>query len=224
MLHVMYLPGLVGYEEACRLQRKLLYQRYNGEIEDTLVILEHPPTYTIGKSGSLDNVLARQAYLSRENISVFFTDRGGNVTYHGPGQLVGYPVIDLRGRGKDIHRYVHELEEVLIRTLKSFSLSSGRDKGHPGVWVNNEEIAAIGIAIKKWITMHGFALNVNPALEHFSFINPCGFSDRKTTSMTALLGVDIPMEKVVDRLITHFSDVFNTSVAWSPHSQLSHCL
>ncbi len=214
MLCVVYRLGLVEYREAYHLQRKLLRQRFDGEIKDTILLLEHLPTITIGKSGKLENVLASQAQLAREGISLFFTDRGGDVTYHGPGQLVVYPIIDLRERGKDIHRYVHDLEAVIIRTLSSFSIGADRDDSHAGVWVKNEEIAAIGLSIKRWITMHGIALNVDPELEHFSLINPCGFSDRKATSISKLLSQNVPMEEVIYRLIAHFSDVFNVHIEW----------
>ena len=214
MLCVVYRLGLVGYREAYHLQRKLLRQRFDGEIKDTILLLEHPPTITIGKSGKLENVLVSPAQLAREGISLFFTDRGGDVTYHGPGQLVAYPIIDLRNRGRDVHKYVHDLEEVVIRTLNDFSIEAHRDESHAGVWVKEEEIAAIGLSIKRWITMHGIALNVNPNLAHFSLINPCGFSDRRATSISRLLSQDIPMEEVMQRLIARFADVFNVRIEW----------
>lgn len=217
MLCAVYQLGLVEYRETYHLQRKLIQQRLDGGLADIILLLEHPPTFTIGKSGSLENILVSQAYLARKGISLFFTDRGGDVTYHGPGQLVAYPIIDLRDRNKDIRQYVHDLEEVVIRTLNDFSIESHRDGGHAGVWIKGEEIAAIGLSVRRWITMHGIALNINPNLEHFSLINPCGFSDRKATSMARLLSEDVPMEEVVPRLIAHFSDVFNVHIEWDPH-------
>lgn len=212
MRYVAYYLGLVEYSKAYHLQRKLLQQRFDGEIMDTILLLEHPCAITIGKSGKLKNVLASQEELAKEGISLFFTDRGGDVTYHCPGQLVAYPIIDLRNRGKDVHQYVHDLEEVVIRTLGDFSIKACRDESLAGVWVNDEEVAAIGLSIRRWITMHGIALNVNPNLEHFSLINPCGFSDRKATSMTELLARDISMEEVTDRLIDNFAEVFNARI------------
>jgi lipoate-protein ligase B len=212
---VMYQLGLVEYGEAYRLQKKLHRQRLKGDIPDTLLLLEHPPTVTIGRSGSLENILVSREQLIQEGISLFFIGRGGDVTYHGPGQLVGYPIMDLSRRGKDIHRYVHALEEVLLRTLKDFSISATRDEGHAGVWVGKEEVAAIGLSIRRWVTMHGFALNVNPNLTHFSFINPCGFSDRKATSMSQILGREVDMEEVAKRLVAHFSDVFGKTMEMS---------
>jgi lipoate-protein ligase B len=208
--------GLIEYREAWKLQRRLLYQRIEGRIPDLLLLLEHPPTITIGRSGTLDNVLIPEERLAEEGISLFFIDRGGDVTYHGPGQLVGYPIFNLRERGRDIHRYVHNLEEVILRTLKDFSINANRDDLHPGVWVNGEEIAAIGLSVKKWVSMHGFALNVNTDLNHFTFINPCGFSDRRATSMFKLLGYKISMKEVAGHLTSHFCDLFNISMEVYP--------
>jgi len=205
---VVYELGLIDYAEAYRLQQELLSRRADGEIADSLLLLEHPPTITLGKSGKLENVLASPAQLAREGVSLVFTDRGGDATYHGPGQIVGYPIFDLRERGKDAHKYVRNLEEVLIRTLKDFSIASGRDANHAGVWVNDEEIAAIGLRLRRWVTMHGFALNVNTNLAHFSLINPCGFTNRRATSMAQLLGQEIPISMVKERLLAHFAEVF----------------
>jgi lipoyl(octanoyl) transferase len=178
-------------------------------ISDTLLLLEHPPTVTIGRSGSMENLLVSKERLTQEGITLFFIERGGDVTFHGPGQLVGYPIMDLSSRGKDIQRYVRDIEEVLIRTLSDFSINAARDEQHAGVWVGNEEIAAIGLSVRRWVTMHGFALNVNPNLEHFSYINPCGFPDRRATSMAQILGHEIAMDGVTGCLLTHFSRVFD---------------
>jgi lipoate-protein ligase B len=200
--------GLIEYSEAYQLQKNLQRKRIEGKISDVLLLLEHPPTLTIGKSGTLDNVLISREQLFQQGISLFFIDRGGDVTYHGPGQLVGYPIIDLRRRGNDLHCYIKNLEEVILRTLKDFAIEGVRDECHPGVWVNGDEIAAIGLSIRKWVSMHGFALNINVDLKHFSFINPCGFSDRQATSMSKILDSDVPMEDVAKSLVSHFYDVF----------------
>jgi lipoate-protein ligase B len=205
----------MAYDEAHRLQKNLLRKRLAGETPDVLILLEHPPSLTIGKSGTIDNVLVSSARLAQEGISLFFTDRGGDVTYHGPGQIVGYPIMDLRTRNRDLHKYVHDLEEVLIRTVQDFSINAERDQGHRGVWVGDEELAAIGLGVFKWITMHGFALNVNSNLDHFSFINPCGFSDRKATSMTRLLSQDVSIKAVTQKLLMHFSQVFDAHIELS---------
>jgi lipoate-protein ligase B len=203
--------GLMEYSEAYKLQRTLHHQRVEEKIPDVLLLLEHPPTITIGKSGALDNVLTSKERLVQHGISLFFINRGGDVTYHGPGQIVGYPIVDLRQRGKDLHRYVNDLEEVMLRTLKDFSIDGNRDQCHPGIWVNGEEIAAIGLSLRKWVSMHGFALNINIDLEHFSFINPCGFSDRRATSISKILGSYVPMREAANSLISHFCEVFEFS-------------
>jgi len=212
MFCTVYQLGQVEYDRAYYLQAKLLYQRINGEIKDTLLLLEHPPTITIGKSGKLESILASQSQLAEKGIPVFFVDRGGDATYHGPGQLIGYPIFGLRGR--DLHQYVRDLEEVVIRTLNDFGIKAGRDKTHPGVWVGNEEIAAIGLRIRRWVSMHGFALNVNTDLEPFSLIHPCGFSDRRATSISHLLSQDVLMAAVTERLLAHFVEVFNAQIEW----------
>lgn len=201
--------GLIEYQEAYHLQRNLHRQRVEGKISDVLLLLEHPPTITIGKSGTLDHVLVSRERLAREGMSLFFTDRGGDATYHGPGQLVGYPIVDLRQRGKDLHGYVKKLEEVILRILRDFSIHGDRDECHPGVWVNGEEIAAIGLSLRNWVSMHGFALNINVDLNHFSFIHPCGFSDRQATSMSKILGSQVPMQDAANSLISHFCAVFD---------------
>jgi lipoate-protein ligase B len=202
--------GLIEYREAYELQKTLHRQRVEGKIPDVLLLLEHPPTITIGKSGTLDNVLISQEQLTRQGISLFFIDRGGDVTYHGPGQLVGYPIIDLGQRGKDLHRYISDLEEVMLWTLKDFSIDGNRDESHPGVWEKKEEVAAVGLSVRKWVSMHGFALNINTDLEPFSFINPCGFSDRRATSMSKILNSDVPMKEATNSLISHFCNIFDS--------------
>jgi lipoic acid synthetase len=186
--------------------------------------LEHPPTITVGKSGTLDNVLISKEQLTGQRISLFFIDRGGDVTYHGPGQLVGYPIIDLGQRGRDIHHYVNDIEEVILRTLRDFSIDGNRDESHPGVWVKGEEIAAIGLSVRRWVSMHGFSLNINVDLNHFSFINPCGFQDRKATSMSRILNSDVSMKEVTNRLISHFCNIFNTPSIVSFNSPFPHCI
>jgi lipoate-protein ligase B len=201
--------GMVEYGAAYQLQKKLQQQRVEGEIGDTLLLLEHPPTITVGKAGSIDNILVSRDTLDQRGISLYFVGRGGDVTYHGPGQLVGYPILDLSSRGGDLKRYVRELEEVLIRTLEDFSIKAGRDPQHVGVWIGQKKIASIGLSIREWVTMHGFALNVSPHLLDFSLINGCGLKNRKATSMEELLGVPPSLKQVTERLLQHFSEVFD---------------
>ncbi len=220
MICLVHQLELVEYGRAHKLQGTLHRKRVNEEIPDVLLLLEHPPTLTIGRSGSMENVLVSKEKLADEGIALFFIERGGDVTFHGPGQLVGYPIMDLSHRGKDVHRYVHDLEEILIRTLKDFSIDASRDESHAGVWVENEEIAAIGLSVQKWVSMHGFALNVNPNLEHFSYINPCGFPDRRATSISRLLGQEVPMDEVTDRLLAHFSEVFDITMKARPAEEV----
>ncbi len=207
--------GRIEYHRAFELQKELLQQRLKGQIADTLLLLEHPPTITVGKSGKLENVLAAPAELARAGVSLIFTDRGGDVTYHGPGQVVGYPILDLRARSRDAHQYVHNLEEVLIRTLADYGIKSGRDHNHAGVWVNDMEIAALGLSIRKWVTMHGFALNVNTELDHFTLINPCGFTNKTATSIARLLGHEPSPGEVTEHLLAHFAEVFKVELEFA---------
>jgi lipoate-protein ligase B len=212
MLCSVYQLGRVGYPEACQLQADLVDRRINDGITDSLLLLEHPPTITIGKSGKPENILASQEKLRKRGIPLFFSDRGGDVTYHGFGQLVVYPIIDLKQRDKDLHRYAYDLEEVIISTLGDFGIVATRDESHRGVWVSDKEMAAIGLRVRRWVTMHGFALNVNTNLEPFTLINPCGFTDRGATSMAALLTQEVPMAAVTERILARFSKVFNAEM------------
>jgi lipoate-protein ligase B len=206
--------GRISYQQAYDLQLTLVKSRQEGMIPDTILLLEHPPVFTVGKSGQQENILVSPSRLKEEGISLFFTDRGGDVTYHGPGQLVVYPIIDLRDRNRDLHQYVFDLEEVLIRTLKDYNIIGRRDENHPGVWVEKEEIAAIGLSVKSWIAMHGLSLNINPNMEHFAMINPCGFSDRKAASMAKVLSNDIPMTQVIQKFLAQWAEVFKVSIKW----------
>jgi lipoyl(octanoyl) transferase len=204
--------GLLEYGRAWNLQKQLHALRVRQEIPDMLLLLEHPPTLTLGKSGSVSNVLASPERLAEMGISLFFIERGGDATYHGPGQLVAYPIVDLRRRGKDICQFVTDLEEVMIRTARDFSIEARRDSGHRGVWIGDGELGAIGISVRRWVTMHGLALNVTTNLEHFSLINPCGFTDRRAASMAACLSTGISLESVLERLVSHFSAVFDVDL------------
>ncbi len=204
--------GTIDYGEAYRLQLQLCRQRLDGEIPDTLLLLEHPPTITVGKSGKTANILVGPDDLERQGVSLFFTDRGGDVTYHGPGQLVVYPIVDLRQRNRDVHAYVRDLEEAVIRTLSSFGICANRNP-HAGVWVGEKQIAAIGIAVKRWITMHGIAINVRPQRDHFSVINPCGMAGVPVTSIEELSGLQVAMEDVARVVVNEFSAVYGVEIA-----------
>jgi lipoyl(octanoyl) transferase len=207
--------GVVDYRAAVDLQDRLVEDRRADRVPDQLLLLQHPPVITLGVSARTGSphVLASPERLAREGISLHEAGRGGDVTYHGPGQIVGYPIVNLRPDRCDVHRYVRDLEEVLIRTAASFGVQAGRVAGLTGVWVGNGKLAAIGVRISRWITSHGFAFNVEPDLSHFGFIVPCGIRDRGVTSLAALLGRTPAMADVEDRLVEHFRDVFDARTA-----------
>ena len=207
--------GLVDYQAGLELQRELVEQRKRGEIDDQLLLLEHPDVITLGVKTRNDrsHILESAESLAERGVAVFETGRGGDVTYHGPGQLVGYPIIDLKPDRCDVHRYVRDLEEVLIRAVATFGITAGRVEGLTGIWVGpagrEAKLAAIGVRISRWVTSHGFALNVNTDLSRFGLIVPCGITDRGVTSMARLLGRTAPMDEVADAVINAFSSVFS---------------
>jgi lipoyl(octanoyl) transferase len=202
--------GRIGYAEGLELQKQLVEQRKAGEIPDQLLLLEHPPVITLGVKtrSNQTNIVATPEALASEGVSVFETGRGGDVTYHGPGQLVGYPIIDLKPDRCDVHKYVRDIEEVMIQAAAAFGVEADRMPGLTGAWVGNEKLAAIGVRISKWVTSHGFALNVNTALNHFDFIVPCGISDKGVTSLQKLLGRSVEMDEVEAAVEAAFRSVF----------------
>ena len=206
--------GLVPYAEALALQRQLVDERRAGLISDILLLVEHPPVLTLGVrgDGGRSHVLASSEVLTASGIEIFETGRGGDVTYHGPGQLVGYPIIDLRPDRCDVHRYVRDLEEVLIRVAGDFDIQATRVPGLTGIWVGQEKLAAIGVRISRWITSHGFAFNVETNLDHFNLIVPCGIADRGVTSLRKL-GSAAELADVESRLIQRFAEVFDCAPA-----------
>jgi lipoyl(octanoyl) transferase len=203
--------GRIGYADGVELQKSLVQQRVAGEIDDTLLFVEHPPVITLGVKtrGNLANVRADAGALAAQGVEIHESGRGGDVTFHGPGQLVGYPIVDLKPDRQDVHRYVRDLEEVLIRTAADFGIEAGRVKGFSGAWVGDVKLAAIGVRISRWVTSHGFALNVSTDLTGFGLIVPCGIADRGVTSLAALLGRDVPMADVERSVVTHFAAVFD---------------
>ena len=206
--------GLVPYGDALALQKQLVDDRKAQRIPDQLILLQHPPVITLGVKSRDDrtNVLASPDELAREGVELFETGRGGDVTFHGPGQLVGYPIVDLNPDRRDVHRYVRDLEEVLIQAAASFGITAGRQAGLTGVWVGNEKLAAIGVRIARWVTSHGFALNVATDLRHFDLIVPCGIRDKGVTSLERLLGRPVPMAEVESAVITAFMTVFHATL------------
>lgn len=202
--------GLMEYSEAYELQLKIVKLSQQKAIDNVLLMLEHPPVLTMGINGNCDNILVNEDVLGEMGVSVFRSNRGGDVTYHGPGQVVAYPIINLNHFGKDVRSYVRRIEEISIRMMKEeYGLIVDRRPGLPGVWIGNDKITAIGCAIKSCVTMHGFALNVNTNLEHFKFINPCGFTDKGVTSLEKLLGKSLDMDIVMDHIIKYFNEIFN---------------
>lgn len=202
--------GLVGYGDALKMQRELVEERRAGRVPDLLLLLQHPHVLTLGVrgDGGRAHVLATPARLKELGVEVSETGRGGDVTYHGPGQVVGYPILDLRPDRCDVHRYVRDLEEVMTRVTGDFGITAGRVAGLTGTWVGAEKIGAIGVRISRWITSHGFAFNVNTDLDFFRLIVPCGIADRGVTSLARLLGRQVPHEEVEKRFAEHFGAVF----------------
>lgn len=201
--------GVVPYADALELQRALVEDRKAGRIPDTLLLLQHPHVLTIGvKKDGRQHILAPPGLLAARGVEVFETGRGGDVTYHGPGQLVGYPIIDLNPDRRDVHRYVRDLEEVMIRLCAGYGLAADRVKGMSGAWIGDAKIGAIGVRISRWVTSHGFAFNVTTDLAFFNLIVPCGITDRAVTSLAAQTDGTVDLGEVEDRVVGHFSAVF----------------
>ena len=201
--------GLVSYAEGLELQRALVDDRKAGRIPNTLLLLQHPHVLTIGvKKDGRQHILAAPDLLAARGVEVFETGRGGDVTYHGPGQLVGYPIFDLHPDRRDVHKYVRDLEEVMIRACADYGLAADRVKGMSGTWIRDAKIGAIGVRISRWVTSHGFAFNVTTDLDFFKLIVPCGIADKAVTSLAGQLGRPVPMAEVEDALIRHFTGVF----------------
>lgn len=202
--------GVIGYQEALDLQADLVEQRRRGDIGDVLLLLEHPPVITLGVKtrNNRTNILATDAQLAAEGVDIFQSGRGGDVTYHGPGQLVGYPIFDLNPHRRDVHKYVRDIEQALIDAVAAFGITAGRVPGLTGIWVEQNKLAAIGVRISRWITSHGFALNVATNLSHFDLIVPCGIQDRGVTSMDRLLGRPVAMAEVESAVEAAFLAVF----------------
>jgi lipoyl(octanoyl) transferase len=209
--------GLVPYNEASQLQRELVEERRAGRVPDVLLLLQHPPVITLGVKGDggRSNVLATDERLAALGIEISETGRGGDVTYHGPGQIVGYPILDLRPDRCDVHRYVRDLEEVMIRVCADYGVAAGRINGLTGAWIGAEKVGAIGVRISRWITSHGFALNVATNLTDFQLIVPCGIADRGVTSLEKAAGRALSLPDVEDHVVDHFARIFALNpAAW----------
>jgi lipoyl(octanoyl) transferase len=212
--------GRMPYADALALQRSLVEDRLAGRVDDLLLLLEHPHVLTLGVrgDGGRAHILATSDTLGSRGVEIHESGRGGDITYHGPGQIVGYPIIDLQPDRCDVHRYVRDIEEVLIRTSADYGVEAGRVEGLTGVWVGCDKLAAIGVRIARWVTSHGFAFNVTTDLEYFNLIVPCGIADRGVTSLARLLGRPIDPVDVEERIVAHFGDVFGRS-AGVTHAQ-----
>ena len=206
--------GVVPYDEALAMQRQLVEERRAGRVPDLLLLLQHPAVITLGVKGDggRANIVATDARLGELGIAVHETGRGGDVTYHGPGQIVGYPIVDLKPDRCDVHRYVRDLEEVMIRVCADYGVTAGRIKGLTGTWVGAEKIGAIGVRLSRWITSHGFAFNVSTDLEHFKLIVPCGISDRGVTSLERATGRRLSVTEVEDAVVRQFQEIFERQV------------
>ena len=206
----IYELGTVHYEKALEYQENLLARRIAEEIRDSLILLEHPPTITTGRKGNTEHLLVREEYLKKHGISFVHSSRGGDITFHGPGQIVGYPILNLKNHGMDIRRHLRMIEEMIIRTLRDFDIEGRRIDGVTGVWVKRSKVASIGIAIRKWVTYHGFALNVSTELDYFDLILSCGITDVRITSIGSWLGnrEKIIMDDVTRSVIKNFMGVF----------------
>ena len=206
--------GTVDYAAAHRLQQELQAKRIAGEVPDTVLLLEHPPVLTMGRSAKEQHIIAQPEALEARGISVHEVGRGGDVTYHGPGQLVAYPIIDLKPDRRDVRKYMWSLEETMIRTCADFGLSATRIKGLNGAWIEDRKVGAVGVRISRWVTMHGLALNANSDLTDYDLIVPCGIHDKSATSISAELGRTIGVPEVLGPLARHFAELNDTEVEW----------
>ncbi len=204
--------GLISYEPACVLQRELVEARKAGAIPDVLLLCEHPHVITLGRNGKRENLRAGERLLAQMRVEFSQSDRGGDITYHGPGQIIGYPILDLAAHRRDIRWYVEQLEEVMIRATADFGLAAHRSDANHGVWLDapggEEKLGALGVHLSRWISSHGFAYNVTTDLRYFDLIVPCGVAGKRATSLERALGRAVPIEEVRERLVAHFATVF----------------
>jgi lipoyl(octanoyl) transferase len=210
--------GLIHYDVACELQRRVVEARKAGAVPDVLVFCEHPHVITLGRNGRRENLLAGKRVLSQMNVEFHATDRGGDITYHGPGQVVGYPIVDLTYHRRDVRWYVEQLEETMIRASADFGANAKRVEGRHGIWVETpqgeEKLGAIGVHLSRWVTSHGFAYNVTSDLRYFDLIVPCGIAGRRATSLERLLGRVVDAGQVRRRLARHFGEIFERKTVY----------
>jgi lipoate-protein ligase B len=220
----LYNLGIVPYADALELQRHLHAQRVAGAIPDTLLLLEHPPVITLGKAFHPEHLRYAREFYAQQGVELHPTDRGGDVTCHNPGQLVGYPIFDVSQHEPDLHKFLRDIEQAIIDALREFSVEAHREAGYTGVWVGDAKIAAIGVKVTKWVSMHGFALNVNNDLRLFQTIVPCGITDRPVTSLQQALGRAVPMERVKNAVARAFEQVFRITFRYtSQNTEVEPC-
>ncbi|MFQ5848483.1 MAG: lipoyl(octanoyl) transferase LipB [Candidatus Methylomirabilales bacterium] len=212
--------GRVDYGEALALQRQRAAARMRGDVEDGLLLVEHPPVITLGRGATREHLCAGEDLLKARGIEVWEIERGGDVTFHGPGQLVGYPVLDLIQHGKDLHRYMRGLEQVLIRTLHTYGIQGERVRGQTGVWVDGAKIASIGVHVSRWVSWQGFALNVSVDLRCFDLIVPCGLRGIRMTSMASLLDREVPVQAVAEVTAHEFGLAFDCVPRWKTRPEM----
>jgi lipoyl(octanoyl) transferase len=216
--------GLIGYAEAWALQKRVVAARKSAAIEDVLLLCQHPHVITQGRNGKRENLLASEHILKQKGVEFHATDRGGDITYHGPGQIVGYPILNLGAIRRDVVWYVRMLEEAMIQATAEFGIAAGRVAGKTGIWVGNgsseEKLAAIGVHISRWVTSHGFAYNVSTDLRFFDLIVPCGIADRKATSLEKLLGRSVQPNEVTPRIANHLGEVFGLEMKQASRKEL----
>ncbi len=205
--------GLVDYDRARLIQLQLVDKRIDGRITDTFVFVEHPPTITVGRGARDNNILVSEESLKQRSVHVCEVERGGDVTFHGPGQQVIYPIIDLEQRGRDLHRFLRDLEEVVINFLRNYDLNGERIQGKTGVWVSDKKLCAIGIAVKRWVSYHGLALNLCNDLSYFNLINPCGFPSSTVTSLESLTGIPVDCSRVFFELVNSLENVLQVEIS-----------
>ena len=220
--------GLIAYGPACELQRELVAARKSGKIPDVLLLCEHPHVITLGRNGKREHLRASKILLAQMNVEFHSTDRGGDITYHGPGQVVGYPILDLAAHRRDVRWYVSRLEEVMMRASADFGVATKRVEDQHGVWVDSaageEKIAALGVHLSRWVTSHGFAYNVSTDLRFFDLIVPCGIAGKRATSLECILGRTVAKEDVCGRLVAHFGEVFSRKLCAVERSELNDAL
>lgn len=216
-----YWLGRVNYGEALELQRRRASAKIRGEVEDALLLVEHPPVITLGRGATREHLHREEPLLKERGIEVWEIERGGDVTFHGPGQLVGYPIVDLERHGKDLMLYLRKLEEVLIRTLRFYGIPGERHVGQTGVWVADAKIASIGVHVSRWVSRHGFALNVSTDLSAFDLIVPCGLDGIRMTSMASVLRKEVAVRPVAEVAAREFGQVFDCVPRWGSHREMA---